>query len=137
RPRQSPLVRVLGEMALHVFMYELLQIDSGVTERANDDIAANTGLERHVTVRIRDLFVAAVVIARLADLRVRAGDDVVHAPRERTRRDEKSNRNDARHLISARTPIVVVAAGTPFAATSSVSFSTPAFAFAPSTVTVI
>lgn len=83
---QPPDLRIDGEVALHVLVHENLQVRAGVAIRANDHVRTHAALERHVAAGIGDAPISAVVMARHADLSLRAFD---HARNRHRLRDER------------------------------------------------
>jgi hypothetical protein len=66
--RQAPKLWVLSKIRCHIFVDQTLEIDTDFSVGSNQNIRANTTLDRHISVGISDNRVAGIVVPSHPDL---------------------------------------------------------------------
>jgi len=75
--RQPPTLWILVEGPSHILMYFLLQIDSDFAKCSNNDVRANSGVQRNVAVRVSDADIIGIVTSRYSGLRNGSLDQIL------------------------------------------------------------
>ena len=82
----SPYLWVEAEMCLHVLMYQLLKINADCSVSADDHISADAEMFRHITHRVVNFAIAAIVDDKMLGSLQRCGHQPVF---ERSRMGER------------------------------------------------
>src|SRR6516225_379654 len=78
---ETPFLRVLQEISRHIFMDELLKVQSqACAQSSNNNIRADARFKWHVAIGITQHVISWIIVQRLADLFPRRGRNACRVP---------------------------------------------------------